>query len=158
MNRMTWMDVENAVKKLAYHIRVSNFKPDYLIGITTGGLFPLGLLAKELKVKNILTTTAKSNNDNENGVVEIVYIPNIDLTNNSVLLIDDVTDRGATLHKVANEIIKRCKPKLLKTATIAFDVNKCDFMPDYHIVKQETDWVVFPWEKGEKFGPYSWNK
>lgn len=155
---MTWIDVENAIKKLADNVRESEFKPDYLIGITTGGLFPLGLLAKELKIKKILTATARSNNDNDIGEVEIVYIPNIDLTNENALLIDDVTERGATLHKVANEIIKRCKPKLLKTATIAFDVNKRNLGPDFYVIKQETDWIVFPWEKNEEFGPYSIDK
>ncbi len=158
MKKLTWEEVESLTKNLANKIRESEFRPDYIIGITTGGLFPLGLVAKELKVKNILTATARSNNDNvHKEEVEILYIPQINLTNKNVLLIDDVTERGLTLYEVANAIKKTCKPKVLKTATIAMDINKCKHSPDYYAIKQETDWVVFPWEK-EKFGPYAVGK
>lgn len=155
MQKLTWKDIENAVEDLADKIKVSGFRPDYIIGLTTGGLFPAGLLAKKFKVKNIITATARSNNDNpQKEEVEVLYIPQIDLTGKNTLLVDDVTERGFTLYEVSNVIKKTCKPKVLKTATIATDVNICKHMPDYYALEQKNDWISFPWDNRE-FGPYS---
>ena len=40
--------------KLANDIKASGFEPDYLVGITKGGLVPLALLAERLDINKIV--------------------------------------------------------------------------------------------------------
>jgi hypoxanthine phosphoribosyltransferase len=41
----TWQDVENAVRNIAMQMYKDNWRPDYIVGITRGGLVPAVLLS-----------------------------------------------------------------------------------------------------------------
>lgn len=81
---LSWEQVTELSKKVAGKIRKSGFAPDYLIGITVGGLIPLGLLAEELGIRNILTVSAGSYTGRDQGGVEITYLPDMDFANRFV--------------------------------------------------------------------------
>ena len=44
----SWEDISTLSEELALKIKASGFAPDYLVGITVGGLIPLGLFAKKV--------------------------------------------------------------------------------------------------------------
>ena len=48
MTKLTWEDIEKMTDELAMKIRAADFKPDYIIGIITGGLIPLYFMARKL--------------------------------------------------------------------------------------------------------------
>ncbi len=63
MKKLSWDDIENITDELADKIKTSGFVPDYIIGITIGGLIPLHFLAKKLGgTPNILTISVNSYN------------------------------------------------------------------------------------------------
>jgi uncharacterized protein len=154
MKPLSWDEVESAAEELANRIKESKFDPDCLIGVTTGGLFPLALLATRIKGKSIFTVTAKKVKDGDKETVTIANVPSFDLSGKAVLLIDEIAQSGETLNKMADAIKKECGVGILKTAALAANSDVCEFWPDYYVLEEEGDWIVFPWENGDEFAPY----
>ncbi len=46
MTNLSWKGIEDSLEQLACKIKASGFLPDYIAGITRGGLIPLYFLAK----------------------------------------------------------------------------------------------------------------
>jgi uncharacterized protein len=157
MKRLYWSEVEDAIEKLAEKIEQSQFKPDYIVGITSGGLFPLAFLVKRLKVKNIFTITARKVKEGDQEHLKIAYLPRIDLTGKKVLLVDEIAQSGTTLHALANTI-RGLGAETLKTATFAVNTDACEMWPDYYVLIEQGDWIMFPWETKDEFPPYTLDK
>ncbi len=153
MDKLTWEQVEDTANKLADEVEESKFQPDYLVGVTTGGLFPLAFLAKRLKQTEILTITAKKNKEE---IVAVKNIPKVDFRGKTVLLVDEIAESGKTLHEVA-KILRENGAEKVKTATLAANEDVCEYWPDYYVLIEKGDWTVFPWEK-EEFPPYKQNQ
>ena len=153
MKKLSFEEVIKITQQLADKITSSGYKPDYLIGIPTGGLFPLALLAKELIIKNVLSILTESTGTDEKKEVKIVAYPKIDLSNKKLLLIDEIVESGITLHQILQKLQKIYPGSEIKTATLGVNKDKCEFYPDYFIFFEEGDWVIFPWEK-EDFPEY----
>lgn len=153
MKTLSFEDVIKISEELAKKIIKSGYKPDYLIGIATGGFFPLALLAKDLQIKNAVSILVEKTGDEENKKVDIVYYPKIDLTNKKILLIDEITESGKTLKQILEKLQKIYPKSEIKTATLGLNKDKCKFYPDYYVFFETGDWVKFPWEK-EDFSAY----
>jgi len=147
ITRLSWGDVERLSEELGRKITESGFVPDYIIGITTGGIIPLGLLVKALGVKNILTVSVSSYEKNKQKELAITYLPEVDMEGRKILLVDEIADTGTTLNNISEALGERYKIGVLKTATIAVNKAKCAFWPDFFALADESEWVVFPWEK-----------
>lgn len=143
--KLSWPDVEQAVRQLGERIKVDGFKPDYLVGITVGGLVPLALLAKELDINRIVTVSASSYEKDQPGELNILYLPEVDLSDKKVLLIDEIADTGQTLGRIAEIIREKYRPAELKCAVLAVNIGKCMTRPDYSALAAD-GWIVFPWE------------
>jgi uncharacterized protein len=154
MIRLSWLEVETAAHQLAQKIKDSGFDPDCLIGITTGGLFPLAMLAKRIKDKSIYTITTKRHWDDKNDWIDIKYMPDVDLQGKSVLLIDEITHVGTTIQTVAEVLRTQYKVSVVKTATLAANHDVTDSRPDYHVLAEQSDWLLFPWEEESEFEAY----
>ena len=158
MKKVSWEEIEKITDELADKIKASGFKPDYIIGITTGGLIPLYFLAKKLDdIDNILTVSATSYDKDRKKNLRILYLPEIDLSGKKVLLVDEIVETGDTLKKISEVITDKYKVGELKTATLGVSTDKCQFYPDFYILEEKGDWVVFPWEKDD-FPEYSIEK
>lgn len=153
--KISWDKFQKATEELADKIKTSGFKLNYIIGIANGGLIPLALLAKRLDIQNILTVSASSYEKREQRGLTITYLPEVDLTGKKILLVDEIAETGTTLKKVSEAIAEKYKAGEIKTATVAINKNKCDFLPDFYVIESEKadDWIVFPWEK-EEFPEY----
>ncbi len=154
MKKLSWNDVEKIADELVEKIKASGFKPDYIVGITTGGLIPLYFLAKKLDIDNILTISASSYEKDKQKELKITYLPQIDLRDKSLLLVDEITETGASLKGVFDAVVGKYQPRELKTATLGVNKDKCKFYPDFYVVIEQGEWVVFPWEKDD-FPEYS---
>ena len=144
--KLSWEEIEQISHDLCKKIKSTEFVPDYLVGITTGGLIPLYFLSKELDNNNILTISASSYEKNNQGELTIKYIPEIDLRNKNVLLIDEISETGETLKKISEIVIEKYSPRELRTVTFGINETKCQFKPDFFGIEDDR-WIVFPWEK-----------
>jgi len=147
MLRLSWQEMADAVEKLGVQVIDSGFKPDHLIGITLGGLVPLMLLGKQLKNRNVLTIGAQSYDKDIKRELEILHLPDADLSGKRVLLIDEIADSGDTLKAITAILYERYKVAELKTAVVICKDHSA-FKPDFSVIST-TEWVVFPWEKAE---------
>ncbi|MCL5114568.1 MAG: hypothetical protein M1604_02175 [Patescibacteria group bacterium] len=144
---LSWEEIEKMADDLAERIKNSGFKPDYLVGITTGGLVPLGLLAKRLDFESILTVSTTSYDDGHNQKeLKVTYLPEVDLKGKKILLIDEIADSGATLEKLREIFMDRYQVKELKIATLAVNKGKSVIIPDFYALAGMGEWIHFPWE------------
>ncbi len=149
MIKLTWDDIENMTDKISTKIKASGFKPDYIIGLTTGGLIPLYYMVRKLENnRNFLTISANSYIKNVKGDLEIRYLPKIDLSNKKVLLVDEISGTGDSLKGISKILIDEYKIGELKTVTLVV-LKDSKFYPDFYALEEGTDWVVFPWDKAE---------
>jgi tRNA-dependent cyclodipeptide synthase len=147
MTKLSWKDVEDSIEQLALKIKENGFIPGCIACITTGGLIPLYFLSKKLGVSNVLTVSATHfDKAGKRGDFSITYLPQINLKDKKVLLIDEIADSGVTLKGVWEAMLNKYKGIELKTATIAVDKNKTIFLPDYYVIEEEGDQIVFPWD------------
>ncbi len=146
MQHLSWEQVEELAKALASKIKAGGFRPDYLIGVTAGGLIPLALLAEELNIRSIVTISAKSYDGNKKGKLNITYLPQINLENQKVLLIDEIAETGQTLKQISEVLTNQYKVGELKTATLAINAAQCQSRPDFFAL-EDNQKVFFPWEK-----------
>ena len=111
MTELSWEDIDRITDELVIKIRESNFKPDYLVGITNGGLIPLYFLTKKLgDISEVFTVAATSYDKDRKKDLQILHVPSVDMTGKKVLLVDEITETGDTLNSVKEVLIR------LKTA------------------------------------------
>ncbi len=144
--KFSWEQITQLSKELAQKIKESGFKPDCLIGVAIGGLIPLGLLAQELNVGNVLIVGATSYTGKEQGKLKINYLPEADLAGKKILLVDEVSETGKTLQGIVAALKKKYHPGELRTATLAVNIKTSKFRPDFCPLEVE-EWTIFPWEK-----------
>ena len=143
---LSWEDVEGLVKELEEKLRASGFEPECLIGITVSGLIPLALLADRLGTKDVATVSARSYTEQEQGKLQITALPEIDLRGKSILIVDEIADRGTTLKYISELFREKYGVAELKTAVLIVNKKNCEHWPDLW-VREVAEWVVFPWDK-----------
>ena len=141
--------VEDFCFKLYEKIEKDGFKPDLLVGLSRGGLVPLGYLSNEamLDIHNTLSISIASYKDKKQGQLTLrMPFHGEDVQQfKTILVIDDLADSGKTLEFVLSLLQENNPDAVIKTATL-FYKKKSVIVPDYYI--EETDqWIVFPWEK-----------
>lgn len=127
-----------------------NFKPDLLIGLSRGGLVPLGFLAGEQMFNNRMTkmiNTCSYDDQGHQKKLSLLFPVHTEEFEHfrSILVIDDIADSGKTLDYVMTLLKKNLPTQTIKTATL-FYKKRSVIKPDYYAEETE-DWIVFPWEQ-----------
>lgn len=146
---VSWEQFHRDSKALAWRlsgIGQQNGEWKAIISITRGGLVPAAIVARELGVRNIETICIASYHEyKEQGQLEILKSISEEIINNTnggemVLVIDDLTDTGATAKKV-REIL----PKAHFATVYAKPTGKPTVDSYVTEVSQDT-WIYFPWD------------
>jgi uncharacterized protein len=149
---MRWDDLGVAAEDLAREIGSDGFRPDLILAIARGGLLPGGALGYALGVKNTCAMSVEF----YTGIDERLDVPMVlpptpdlvDLTDASLLIVDDVADTGGTLQVVHDFCI--AKVAEVRTAVLyekPRSLVKCDY------VWRRTDrWITFPWSANDPVG------
>jgi hypoxanthine phosphoribosyltransferase len=148
--RLSWEDAEDLIWQMSESIVHAKYDPDVIIGISRGGLVPGRILADYLQ-KKYLCTIQMGHWDESKGFTDnshLVYpLPDINLKNKKVLVVDDVCDVGDTMIGVEKYLTPRVGN--LKVAILA---RKADskYTPSYcPMVLEEWRWIFFPWSTHE---------
>ena len=153
----SWSQVEGACLEIARQMSAHNWKPDYIVGITRGGLVPANLLSQYTGIK--MYTLNVSLRDGEGGETNC-WMAEDAFDNKKILIVDDINDSGATINWIKQDWPKSCFPDSPKWQqvwgdSVRFAVLTHNFGskfrdPDYHawtVDKREEDcWLVYPWE------------
>jgi hypoxanthine phosphoribosyltransferase len=142
----SWQEYHSLARKLADKILGDHIHIDEIIAISRGGL-TLGHIMTDLLRVPISTFTIQSYTDIQmQGEVKITRPLATPLDGKSILLVDDVADRGKTM-KRAIEYLNMFSPKKIHTLTLYYKPHSV-YKPDY-FAETTSAWVSFPYEPTE---------
>ena len=147
---LSWSKVDYLSRKLATAVKRSSFSPEVIVGIQRGGCVPAVFLSHLLNVKDFFTfgirTTVTDDPYATRQPPMVVDDSILSLAaGKSVLLVDDVTNTGATL-SIADECLLKHGCKEVKTAVLVWDMSKVKSCKANYYSASVAFWVVFPWE------------
>jgi uncharacterized protein len=152
---VTYNEIHKAVKKLALEISASDFDPDVIVAIGSGGFIPARILKTFINRPIFAVGISYYGMDNKpTGVPQkIQWIDEVEkkLTGKKVLLIDEVDDTRATLSYCVRELLSH-KPQEIAVLVIHNKLKEKngDFPPEikryYPAVEIEDRWIKYPWD------------
>lgn len=160
----SWKDIENQTQEILRQIGNSGWRPDYVVGLTRGGLVPANMISQYLEVPmETLKVSLRDSNLCESNLwmAEDAFGYELDRPKN-ILIVDDINDSGATLNWIRQDWQSGCLPNNERWATvwnnnvrIAVLVDNqssnSELLIDYSAVEvnklDDPQWIVFPWEE-----------
>ena len=129
---LTHNDLTRLVNKICRNILLSDWRPDYIVGITRGGLIPAVLISQYLNVPvHALHVSLRDGSERESNLWmaedalgpqsthRLAESQNFDsmldttesvLTHKNILIVDDINDTGATLNWIMKDWPSGCFP------------------------------------------------
>lgn len=169
-----WEQVQGAVLEIARQMYEQNWRPDYIVGLTRGGLVPANLLSQYTGIKMYALDVSLRDNGGTGPESNLWmaedafgYDSNPETTikcNSSlkkkILIVDDINDTGATINWIKQDWRSGCLPSAndwdyvwgnnVRTAVLTHNYGSEFKDPDYHVwtvdKRQDDCWLVYPWE------------
>ena len=155
----SWEQVQGAVLEIARQMQIHNWRPDYVVGITRGGLVPANLISQYLAVPmETLKVSLRDGGEPESNL----WMAEDAFNGKKILIVDDINDTGATFNWIMKDWPSGCFPddptwenevwnQNVKFAVLVDNLaSQCTATMDYvgmEVNKAEKDvWVDFPWE------------
>ena len=149
--------IRSYVHSIVREMAAQNWRPDYIVGITRGGLIPAVMFSHYLDVP---MHTLKVSLRDDDGPESNLWMAEDAFAGKNILIVDDINDAGSTLNWIKEDWPSGCFPNDDKWSSIwnhnvrfAVMINNAVSQfrdADYfgmEINKHETPcWVVFPWE------------
>lgn len=142
--------IQTMCNEVYLQAKADGYTPELLIGLSRGGLAPLGFLAGELMFNNRNATTISPklyNYDQKQAAPQLLIPIQFEVLKKfkSILIIDDIIDTGETASYVL-DMLKSALPETEIKIAALFYKKSSKVKPDYYAA-ETTDWIVFPWEK-----------
>ena len=153
----SWSDIEGACLELARSIVSSNWRPDYIVGITRGGAVPAVMLSQFFEIPmRPLEVSLRDGGEtvSDCGMSEDAF------NGKKILVVDDINDSGATFNWIKEDWRSSCLPndpmwdqvwhKNVKFAVLTNNLSSQADVDYYawEVNKAEEDcWLVYPWEE-----------
>lgn len=174
---VSFEDIQRQVQDILQQMHNDNWRPDYIVGLTRGGLTPAVLLSQYLDIPcETLRVSLREHGHTETNcwMSEDAFgsIPYEDIEaygsrwdpsrRKKILIVDDINDSGATINWIIKDWQNSCLPdeqswntvwgNNVRFATLYDNLaSDAELSPTYtseEINKEEDpSWVVFPWEE-----------
>jgi hypoxanthine phosphoribosyltransferase len=173
--KVSWKEFQGLVAKICRDISLDTWRPDYVVGITRGGLLPAVMISQYFGIpcETLKVCLRDGNGDHatesnlwmaEDAFGHAVYDPMCSGSGKqNILIVDDINDSGATINWILRDWPLGCFPnderwidevwnQNVKFATV-FDnlASKADVKMDFvgeEIDKSENPvWIEFPFEE-----------
>jgi hypoxanthine phosphoribosyltransferase len=167
----TWQDLENQTQELLRQLQRDAWMPDYVVGLTRGGLVPANLISQYLEVPmETLKVQLRDGDESESNLWMAEDAFGYEIHDpmasgdgrKKILIVDDINDTGATLNWIKQDWRGSCLPSeprwddeiwghnVRVAVLVDNEASKSELDINYSAVslnKAEEDcWIVFPWE------------
>lgn len=166
----SWQDVERQTQEILRQLQRDAWMPDYVVGLTRGGLVPANLISQYLEVPmETLKVSLRDGGEPESNLWmaedaygHVMYDPMSSSDGRKkILIVDDINDSGATLNWIKLDWMSSCMPvdhrwnqvwgNNVRVAVLCDnEASTSELNVSYSAVdlnKAEEDcWIVFPWE------------
>jgi len=155
-----YIHVRDWINQITYKMYQDMWRPDYIVGLTRGGLIPAVMMSHSLNIP--MHTLNVSLRDGGEGPESNLWMAEDALNGKNILILDDINDTGATLDWIIQDWQGSALPNderwntvwggnvrfavLIDNVSSKFSrkVNYCG----REINKAERDvWIVYPWER-----------
>ena len=160
---LTWSDVEHHTQEILRRIHADAWRPDYVVGLTRGGLVPANLISQYLGCRmETLKVSLRDDTECESNLwmAEDAFGHDMEQPKN-ILIVDDINDTGATLNYIHEDWPSSCFPDNPRWNEIWGHNVRVACLCDNESSKSKLDiaysavtinkankdvWIVFPWE------------
>jgi len=150
----SWQDIEDMTSDIAQQIAVDNdgFKPDYVVGLTRGGLIPATMLSHYFEVP--MHTLEIKLRDHATKPESNKWMAQDAVDGKNILIVDDINDTGDTLAWIKQDWEKTGEvnwPVNVRFATLVENepskFGDVDYVSKFINKIDQPQWIVFPWEE-----------
>ena len=154
-----WGDVERAAQSIIMQMYKDEWRPDYIVGLTRGGL-PLAVLISHMASIRMETLKVKLRDldDNEDGCESNCWMAEDAYEGKNILIVDDINDTGATFDWITRDWPAGCFPQDTKWDNVfgnnvRFAAMTENLSSNFELVKYHWDevnkaeedvWLVYP--------------
>jgi hypoxanthine phosphoribosyltransferase len=167
----SWQDVENQTQEILRQLQRDAWMPDYVVGLTRGGLIPANLISQYLAVPmeclKVSLRDDASQPESNLWMAEDAYGYEVSDPMASgdgrkrILIVDDINDSGATLNWIKQDWQASCFPdddrwnyvwgdNVRVAVLVDNESSASELTISYSAVDlnkaEEDSWIVFPWE------------
>jgi hypoxanthine phosphoribosyltransferase len=156
---VNWSDVERQTQEIIRQMYLDEFHPDYVVGITRGGLIPANLISQYLEVPmHTLKVSLRDDDQCETNA----WMAEDAFAGKKILIVDDINDSGATLNWIRQDWQGSNLPNDTAWAQIWGGNVRVAVLYDNQSSHNEIEvtysaeqvnkfetpqWIVFPWEE-----------
>jgi len=155
----SWQDVECQTQEILRQLQRDMWVPDYVVGLTRGGLVPANLISQYLAVP--MECLKVSLRDDASQPESNLWMSEDAFEQKRILIIDDINDSGSTLNWIKEDWMSNNLPDNPKWEKIWGDTVRVAVLVDNEASRSELNvsysavglnkaeedcWIVFPWE------------
>jgi len=145
----SWTDVEVMCQQIVTKLYETNWKPDYIVGITRGGNVPATILSNMTGIR--CEAVKVSLRDGESGKTgdSIAWMAQDAKEGKQILVVDDINDTGATFKWLSEDWGLNGGDNVrfaVLTENLSSDFENVHYHCDEVNKAEEDVWLVYPWE------------
>ncbi len=145
-HKCSWIDLAQDTFQAVCQI---NDEPiDKIVSISRGGLIVSRIVSdlRSCQISHIVISSYIGTQ--KQGKPFVCEVPGVSLVDQSILLVDEVSDTGDTFEQ-AVAFLKHMSPRTIRTLA-PYVKSGTRFMPDYY-AKQIDEWIIFPYDVRETY-------
>lgn len=108
--KISWKEFQGLVGKICRDIANSGWRPDYIVGITRGGLLPAVMISQYFNVPCEALKVSLRDHGGENPTESNLWMAEDAFDGKKILVVDDINDTGATVNWILEDWPSGCLP------------------------------------------------